>query len=794
MDSPNHAPSSVPGGIGASRPRQELPRLLRGHGRYIDDIKLPRMLHLCFVRSPHPHAIIKGVLKAAAESAPGVEAVFTAADLNPMSKPLIGVALHRPGHRSPPQHLLAETRAVWQGQPVVAVVAATRAEAEDAAGLVEIEWEPLDPVIEPLAALNEQAGMVHPELGNNIAFDFSINKGQADNAFAGAAIIVEDAFRFERQMALTLETRGLIADFNPGDGSLTVTHAHQSPFQMQDVYSRHFDIPEHKVRVIAPDIGGGFGMKLNLYAEDLAVVAASIRLGRPVKFCVDRLESFGSDSHARDHAIKARMAVSADGRITAMEVDDVGAVGAYGMPLRFNVAEGMMTITMSGVPYDFADYKARTRSVYVNKNLVGMYRGVGMPLACVVTEILADRAADAVGIDPVEFRRRNYRQTYPCVTPGGQRIDAASFHQCLDKLVVRMEYEKLRREQRELRARGIYRGIGIATFVEQTAYGPPYYGPSGARISTQDGCHLRLEPSGVLRCVTSITDQGQGTLTGIAQIVAEAVGVAYEDVGIIAGDSTLSPYGGGAWASRGMAVGGEAALGAGRKLKANILRLAAAITQTPAEHLDIVNAQVINTKTSMAVISLADVAKIGYFRQDTLPPDFDVQLSVSHSFVANDKMCYLANGVQASYLEIDSESGFIKLIGHWAVDDCGRVINPLLVDEQVRGGIAQGIGAVLYEECKYSPEGYLQNGTMVDYLVPMAGDVPDIVVEHVETREASTELGAKGIGEAGLIGAMGSVWVAVNDALKPFKTTISHQPFTPERILDCLKRGSPPSS
>ena len=777
--------------IGASIPRSELTRLMSGKGRYVDDIKLPRMLHLAYVRSPHPHARIISIRIDEALGAPGVEAVLTGDDLNPMCKPLVGVALHRPGHRSPPQSLLATERAVWQGQPVVAVVALTRAEAEDAAEQVTIQWDPLPAVTHPLDALDKSKPVVHPELGDNLAFDFTINKGDTDKAFAEAAFVVEDQFRFERQLAMTLEPRGLIADFNPGDGSLTVIHSHQSPFQMQDVFSQHLGIAEHKVKVLAPDIGGGFGMKLNLYAEELAVAAASMRLGRPVKYCADRLESFLADAHARDHVLTGRMAVSSAGDITAMEAEDFGAVGAYGMPLRFNVAEGMMAITMSGAPYNFSDYKARTRSLYVNKNLVGMYRGVGMPFACVLTEVLADRAARAVGMDPVEFRRRNYRPrgSYPCVTRGGQKLETVPFHECLDKLVKLIDYDELRKEQQALRQEGIYRGIGIATFVEQTAYGPPYYGPSGARISTQDGCNLRLEPSGVLRCVTSITDQGQGTLTGIAQIIADSVGVPYADVGVMAGDSSISPYGGGAWASRGMAIGGEAALGAGRKLRANILDLAAAITQTSVEQLDITGGQVVNTKTGMAVISLADVAKVGYFRQDTLSADFDVQLSVSHSFAANAQMCYLANGVQASYVEVDVESGFIKLLGQWAVDDCGRIISPLLVDEQVRGGIAQGIGAVLFEECMYSPEGYLQNGTLVDYLVPMAGDLPDIFVEHVETPETATELGAKGVGEAGLIGAMGAVWVSVNDALVPFETVITHQPFSPERILDAISRS-----
>ncbi len=778
-------------GIGARIPRRELKRLLSGHGRYIDDIKLPRMLHACFVRSPHPHARIVSIDSAAARQAPGVAAIFTAADINPKCEQFIGVAQHRPGHRSAPQSLLAAERAVWQGQPAVLVVAESRAEAEDAAELVAIEWEPLRAVGDQMQALAPGALVIHPELGDNVAFDFALEKGQPAKAFAEADIVIEEELRFERQMAMTLETRGLIADFNPGDGSLTVIHAHQSPFQMQEVFSRHLGIPEHKVRVVAPDIGGGFGMKLNIHSDEIATVVASMLLGRPIKFCVDRLESFVSDAQARDHRIKCRIAVKNTGEIVAMEMDDISAVGAYGMPMRFNVAEGMMAITITGAPYSFENYKARTRSVYVNKNLIGMYRGVGMPLACVATELLTDLAADKLGIDTVEFKRRNYRpkSSLPCVTPGGQKLESVSFHECLEKLVQLAGYDALRKEQSELRRRGTFRGIGIATFCEQTAYGPPYYGPSGASISTQDGCTLRLEPSGSLRCITSLTDQGQGTLTSIAQIVADSVGVVIDQVSVTGGDSSISPYGGGAWASRGTAIGGEAALRAGTLLKQNILSLAGAITQTPAEALSIADGQVINTRTGKSVISLADVGRIGYFRQDTLPPDFDVQLSVSASFVANDKMYYMANGVQASYVEVDCETGFIKVLGQWAVDDCGRIINPLLVEEQVRGGIVQGIGAVLFEECIYSDDANLLNGTMADYLVPMADEMPDIFLDHVETPEASTRLGAKGIGEGGLIGAMGSVWVAVNDALKPLGARVRHQPFTPERVLDALARA-----
>ena len=777
--------------IGQRVPRADSRRLMRGRGRYVADIALPRMLHLAFVRSPWAHARIRGTELAAARCHPGVAAVFTGAEFAAICEPLIGVARNRQGHKSAPQYPMAIDRVFWQGQPVIAVVAASRAEAEDAAEQVVVDWEPLPAIVDAEAAL-ASALPIHPELADNLAFAHTILVGDPDKAFAEAAIVVERDFVFERQTGLTLEPRGIIADWNPGSESLTVHHSHQSPFQMQDVFSRHFGIPEHKVRVVTPDVGGGFGLKINVYAEELAAVAASRLLGRPVKFCADRLESFLSDGHSRDHRIKGRIAVTQDGRIAAMEIDDVSAIGAYGMALRFNIAEGMMSITSSGAPYAVANYRGRTRSVYVNKNLIGMYRGVGVPLAVAATELLTDLAATRLGIDPADFKRMNYRRTeeMPCMTVGGLRLDGCSFEACLDKLLAGMDYRALRTEQASLRQRGILRGIGIATFVEPSAYGPPYYGPTEARISVQDGCTIRLEPSGVLRCLTSITDQGQGTLTGLAQIIAETLGVPIERVEMVSGDSAVSPYGGGAWASRGMTVGGEAALKAARALKENILLLAASITQMVPADLDIKDGEVVARHDGRAVISLADVGRIGYFRQDTLPKDLNVELAVTRSHVANHQAYYTGNGVQGVHLEIDPETGFITLLGLWAVDDCGRVINPLIVDEQVRGGIVQGIGAALYEECIYDKDGNLLNGTMADYLAPMAAEMPDIHVDHIETRETTTHLGAKGIGEAGTIGAIGVIWVAVNDALKPLGASLCHQPFTPERVLDAIRAAA----
>ncbi len=777
--------------IGKRIPRPDVKRLLRGRGRYVGDINLPRMLHLAFLRCPHAHARIVSIDVQQAKGAPGVASVFTGADLVGHCKEFTsdGVAHNRAGHKVPPQCPMAVEIAHWQGQPVVAVLANSRAEAEDAAELVNVQWEELTPILDGETAL--RSAPIHKSLSDNLAYEHNIKTGDPDGAFASAAHVFEHTFHFHRQTGLSLEPRGLIADYDPGGEALTVYHSHQSPYQMQGVFSRQLGIPEHKVRVIAPDVGGGFGLKINVYAEEVVVAAISKMIGRPVKFLADRLESFLSDIHVRDHKITARMAVGADGKITAMGVDDISSIGAYGMPMRFNITESMMLVTNTGAAYKFPNYRARTRNAFVNKPLIGMFRGVGIPLSTIVTEVLSDMAAEKLGMDEVAFRRLNYRrrEEMPCVTAAGSKLDNLSFDACLDRLVEVMDYEGLRKEQAELRTRGIYRGIGVATFVEPTAYGPVFYGPTGAAISVQDGCTIRLEPTGLLRCITSITDQGQGTIHSLAQIIADTVGVGIDDVEMIGGDSAISTYGGGAWASRGIAIGGEAALKAARDLVRNILTVAGAITQASPDDLRIERSQIINNRTNTPVITLAEVGKIGYFRQDTLPPDLDVQFSVTRSHVANSGSYYMGYGVHGSYLELDPDTGFIKLLNHWAITDCGRVINPLIVDDQVRGAIVQGIGSVLFEECIYNELGSLVNGTMADYLAPMAFEMPDMYVEQIETPEHSTALGAKGVGELGLTGAMGVLWVAVNDALRPFGAKIADQPFTPERILEVIGSG-----
>ena len=778
--------------IGTSIPRREIRRLAHGGGRYTDDFDMARMVHVAFVRSPHAHARILSIDVDSAAGMAGVVRVVTGADIAEVCTPLVAVAANRPGHKSAPQHVMAIGTTFWQGEPVAAVVAVSRAVAEDAAELVFVDFEPLVAVVDMDEALAPESPVIHPDLGDNLAFAHVIEAGSGTAPFDGADVVVEHTFDFGRQTAVTLEPRTIIADYSPADETLTVHQSHQSPFQMQDIYCRHLAIDEHKVRVICPDVGGGFGLKINVHGDEIATVAISRILGRPVKFTADRLESFTADIHSRDHRVAARLAVSRDGDIEAMEVDNRSAIGPFTSYVRFGIAEGMMAITNAGAPYKLDNYRGEMKAAYVNKAIVGVYRGVGVPIACVVTEQLIDFAARAVGMDPVAFRRRNYldEDAFPCTTAGGIPIDRLSLGRCLDRRVDIRDYDGLREEQSRRLDDGVHRGIGVATFIEATAYGPGYYGPTEARVSTQEGATVRLEPSGKVRCITSLTDQGQGTLTGVVQIVADRLGVGVDDVEAISGDSAVTPYGGGAWASRGISMGGEATLIAANALRENILALAGPILQADPATLDLSGGEVVNRADRIPRMSLAEVARIGHFRQDMLPAGLQPELAVTRSHVNNHSMFYVANGVQGCHVELDPETGMIRVLGHWVADDCGRVINPLLVDEQLRGGVVQGIGAALYEHCQYDETGQMLNATLADYLVPMASEMPDIGTAHVETPEESSELGAKGVGEAGTIGAIAAVWLAVNDALRPLGARIGEQPFTPERVLKALKMRS----
>jgi aerobic carbon-monoxide dehydrogenase large subunit len=776
--------------IGKSVPRPNLDRLTQGRGLYVSDMELPRMAHVVFLRSPYAHAGIRAIDAIAAKGMPGVIAVITGKELANVITPWVGVLSHLKGLKSAPQHAIAVDRVCWQGEAVAAVVANSRALAEDAAEAIAVQYEELEAVTDMRTALDRETPVIHPSLGDNLAFERVHNAGHVDQAFAESDEVVEADFIFGRHTGVTLEPRAVVADWNAAEARLTIYQGTQAPHMVQNIAALHLGLQESQVRVVCKDVGGSFGIKVHIYADEMATYALSKLLRRPIKFVADRVESFNTDIHARDHRCKGRIGVNHDGTITAFEIDDLTGIGPYSMYPRTSAIEANQVVNLVGGPYLAKNYRARARVVFQNKNVMCQYRAVGHPIACSVTEGLVDLAAIKIGMDPVEIRRRNLisDDAYPCASPSGLRFERLSHQASLDKLLQMMNYQDLRAEQAALRGRNIHRGIGIASFIEVTNPSAAFYGVGGAKISSQDGVAVRLDAQGAVICHTSITEQGQGSESITAQIVASVLGVSMERVRVILGDTDNTPYGGGTWASRGAGIGGEAALQATKILRKNILDVAAAILQSTPTELDIVDNTVVNVSDGSARIELKELARIVYFRPDTLPPGMQPELMATRHYVPREYPFAFTNGVQGSWLEVDTETGFIRLLRHWVVEDCGTIINPQLVDEQIRGGVVQGLGAALFEKCIYDERGQLTNANMADYLVPMSGEMPDIDVGHVVSPTLESELGAKGAGEAGTAGAAAAVANAVNDALTPFNTRITEIPLTPQVILTALGR------
>jgi aerobic carbon-monoxide dehydrogenase large subunit len=777
--------------IGRSVPRPNLHRLTQGRGQYVSDVSLPRMAHTAFVRSPHAHAQLVALKTDAAKKAPGVIAVVTGAELAKVMTPWVGVLTHLKGLKSAPQPPIAIDHACWQGEAVCAVVARTRAQAEDACELVEVDYRPLPVVADPETALRPETPVIHSSLGDNLCFERKLDVGAVDQAFAESDAIVETTFMFGRHTGVTTEPRAVVADWNEGEQRLTVYQGTQAPHMMQNLFAKHLDLAEHQVRVLTKDIGGSFGIKVHTYADEMATVALSKLLKRPVKFVADRIESFVTDIHARDHRVKAKIGVKKDGAITAFEIDDLTGIGPYSVYPRTSGIEANQVVNLTGGPYTCANYRAQTRVVFQNKNVMCQYRAVGHPIAVAVTEGLVELAAAKIGMDPLEIRRRNLiaDDAYPCTSAAGLKFEKLSHHEALAHLDALMNYAGLRAEQKKLREKGIYRGLGFASFIEVTNPSAAFYGVGGAKISSQDGATVKLDAQGAITVATGVSEQGQGAESVIAQCVATSFGVAIDKVRVIMGDTDNTPYGGGTWASRAAGIGGEAAWQAGKALRANVLAVAASILQAKPETLDIRSGMVVDAASGTERLPLEELARIAYFRPDTLPAGIQAELVATRHYVPRAWPFAFTNGVQASYLEVDTDSGFVKLLKHWCVEDCGTIINPQLVDEQIRGGVVQGIGAALFEQCLYDERGQMLNGNMADYLVPMAAEMPDIECGHVVSPTADSELGAKGAGEAGTAGAPACVMNAINDALRPLGAApLTDMPFTPGKILKALGR------
>ena len=773
--------------VGSSARRGDDPRLLTGRGRYVDDVTLPRMVHVAFVRSPHAHARVVGIDAGDARRAPGVACVLTGGDTARLCKPYRGILEHYRGMKTGAMLPLATDRVRYVGEPVAVVAAETRAQAEDGAERVVARYDPLPAVLSPDAALAPDAPLIHDELADNLIYATELATGDVDAARARAHRTYRRTFRVGRHTGVPMEPRGLVADFDPSTRALTVWISTQVPHMMQAVLADLFGLPEHRVRVIAPDVGGSFGIKIHVYQDDLAAVALALTLGRPVKFVATRHESFLSDIHAREQTVAVEVAATADGTLLAMSGSITAAVGPYSAFPRSSVVEGGQVLRLLPGPYRLSDYRASLRVVAQNKVITSQYRAVGHPIATAVTENMIDVIARDLGLDPADVRRRNLLSAHelPYTSAAGNVYDSGSFQESFERLLDVAKYAELRREQAAARAAGRHVGIGLACFLELTGPGAQFYGIGGAPISGQEGTTVRLEPSGAVTALAGVTNQGQGTPTALAQIIADELGVALDAITVISGDTAMVPYGGGTWASRGMPIGGGATLLAARALADKIKRIAAVLLEAHADDIELQNGRAVVRGTDHG-LGLRDLARAVHFRSNELrglEPSVDATVHYT-----NPKAWTFTNGAHLAVVDVDVETGRVRLLRYVTVDDCGRIVNPALVAGQIVGGVTQGLGGALMEHCAYDEAGQLLTTTLMDYAIPKASDVPPIECHHLETPAPHLAGGFKGAGEAGTTGAPAAVLNAVNDALAPLGVMITEQPITPERVLRALGR------
>jgi carbon-monoxide dehydrogenase large subunit len=774
--------------VGRRLRKSEDPRLLMGRGRYVDDATAPRLAHAAFVRSILASGRITGIDTAAALEVPGVLAVFTAADLAPHCPGWRGL-LSWPGMVAGEQTPLANGVVRHVGEPVVLVVATSRAAAEDAAEAVLVDYEPLPAVLDPVAALEPGSPVVHEELGTNLCFGSPFGSGDADAAFAAADTVVDVAVRTGRHTAVALEMRGVLASFDPDERALSVRVSTQAPQMLQTLYAQLLGLPENAVRVLTEHVGGAFGMKAFLYPDEMAVVTAATLLDRPVKWTQDRYEALQSDTQARDERVTASLALDADGRILGLRSDVVSDAGAWSMYPRSCVTEGVQVATIMPGPYRVPAYAAQLRVVYTNKAPLAVYRAVGHPPAILVMELLMDEAARALGLSAAEVRRRNLvrPEDLPFTSITGNVYDSGSHLESLERVLGMLDAGRLAQLRAEAEARDCLIGVGLAAFVELSAPGSMFYGAKGAPITAHDQVEVRVEPDGSVTVLLGTPGQGQGLHTTAAQVVADTLGVRFEDVRVLSGDTRVVPHGSGVWASRSAVVNAGAARAAALIVRERLLVLAGHLFEADPEDLEVSEGVIGVRGVPTVSTGVAEVAAVAHWGTHRLPPDVELGLAAVGSYAGPPST--FNNGTHAAVVEVDRTTGLVRVLDYAVVEDCGVLINPDIVDGQIRGGVAQGLGGALLERIVHDEEGQPQTSTMLDYLLPTATDVPDIRIEHIETPSPSTSLGTKGVGEAGTAGAPAAVHCAVNDALAQLGARVWAQPIRPGDVVDALVRA-----
>jgi aerobic carbon-monoxide dehydrogenase large subunit len=778
--------------------RIEDPRLLRGMGSFVDDIDPPGALHAAILRSPFGHARIRRIDTTQASQHPGVHAVYTAADLGEFNQPAPLVVPHPSLRHGRTQRPLAQEKVCYIGEAVAMVVADDRYVAEDAVGLIDVEWDPLPAIVDFRVAAQSGQPRVHDDVPNNTAARLVQVVGDPEAAFRQAAhVFTEDLF-IERSCGSPIEARGVVAVYEPRLGTLTVWDATQAPLTIKNGLANMLGLPEFKVEVIAPDVGGGFGTKIMMFfAEEVLVPWAAMRLQRPVKWIEDRREHFISANQERGQLHATRVAVDEDGRILAVEdvfVHDTGAYTPYGMVVP------IITATQLPGPYRVPNYHSEFTVVYTNTPCVSPYRGAGRPHACFVMERLIGRIARELRLLPNEVRRRNFVQPdefphdvgLPFQDGAPTRYDSGDYPAGLSLAEQMIDPDAFRDRQARERKNGRYLGLGFAAYVEGTGIGP------------YEGAHVRIEPSGRVFAATGLTSQGQGHYTSFAQIVANELGCDASDVTVVTGDTSRFNWGAGTYASRALVTAGNALAIASRAVRDKALTLAAQLLEVDASDLDLSDGTVSVRGAPGRELSLGALAtaanpiRYAYGRDANqaalllVKPREGAVLAVgeepgleARGFFAPERATW-ASGQHAAIVEVDLATGNLTFVRYVVVHDCGTLINPTIVEGQIHGGVAQGIGGAFYERLHFDDNGQLVNASFMDFLMPTAAEIPEIEVGHLETPSPLNRLGIKGVGEAGTIPVAALVAEAVEDALAPFGVRIHDMPLSPERIRELI--------
>ena len=767
--------------------RQEDPPLLMGKASFMGDLRLAGLLTVAFLRSPHAHARIVAIDLAEARALPSVVAIFTGEDLASSTRPVRAV-LSGSNYKETGWPAMAHGKTRFVGELVAAVVAADRYAAEDALETIRITYEELPVVADAEAAMRAGAPRVHEEIADNVYLHAHYEKGDVQKLLDGCDIRLKETMRQARTTSAPMEGRGAMAMIDPVDGTLTVWASSQSPHMLRTGLATALGLPDSRIRVLCPSVGGGFGPKMHMYPEDIVIADIARRLGRPVRWLEDRRENLLASAQSRDHLQEVEIGARRDGTIVAIRTRIVSDGGAYSM---FPTTVALEPMTAAGLvpgPYHVQGYAYDAYAVITNKAPLGAYRGVGMAPATFVRERLVDMIATRAGLDPADVRRRNFVQPteLPYVLASGLTMDSGDVAGAYAHALAVAGYEQLRKEPRTTPA-GKYRGVGAIAYIEFTGMGSGTFRRRGmTQVSGHDSATVRVEPTGEVRGFISAASQGQGHSTTFAQILADELGVDIGAVTIVAGDTERCPYGSGSFASRSIVVSGGALVLAARRVREKITTIAAHMLEAAAPDLTVEGGRIQVRGAPGRAVTVADVAQLAYRPAGgTLPPGVDPALEATQYY--DPPPATFSNGAHVAVVDVDPETGLVEILKYVVVEDCGKMVNPMIVEGQTHGAVAQGIGHALYEDFSYGDGGQPLTTSFMDYLIPGTMEVPDVDVVHVETPPAVSVTGFKGMAEGGTIGSTAAVANAVADALAPHGVEVRELPLTPDRVLRLLR-------